>query len=267
VTVKIVLAYDGTGYAGWQRQQNGVSIQQLVEDALSAIEGQPTRVVGAGRTDAGVHALGQVASAALSGRRDTPTIERALNARLPEAVRVLKVEEAQPEFNARFAASSKTYRYRMLLSPIADPFSARYAWLLHPPLDVPAMAEAAAMLEGRHDFAAFQSTGSAVQSSVRELTRVVVSEGPVGDPWTGMAWAFPGRLVALEVTGDGFLRHMVRAMAGTLVEVALGRSTAEDVRAALTSRDRGRAGATAPPHGLFLVRVDYKDEQPPAASR
>lgn len=255
--VKIVLAYDGTGYAGWQRQRRGVSIQQLVEDALSAIEGETARVVGAGRTDAGVHALGQVASAVLSGRHGTRTLERALNARLPEAVRVLQVEEAPPEFNARFAASVKTYRYRILLSPIADPFSARYAWLVHPPLNVPAMAEAAAMLAGRRDFAAFQSTGSAVQSSVRALTSVVVSEGPVGDPWTGMASAFPGRLVALDVTGDGFLRHMVRAMAGTLVDVGLGRSAPDDVRAALASRERSRAGRTAPPHGLFLVRVEY----------
>jgi tRNA pseudouridine38-40 synthase len=260
VIVKIVLTYDGTGYAGWQRQRNGVSIQQLVEDALSAIEGEPTPVVGAGRTDAGVHALGQVASAELSGRRDTQTLERALNARLPEAVRVLQIQEAPPEFNARFAASSKTYRYRILVSPVADPFSARYAWLLHPPLDVLAMAEAAAMLEGRHDFAAFQSTGSTVRSSVRELSSVVVSEGPVGDPWTGVASAFPGRLVAVDVTGDGFLRHMVRAIAGTLVEVGVGRSTPDGVRVMMASRDRGRAGRTAPPHGLFLVRVDYKSE-------
>jgi tRNA pseudouridine38-40 synthase len=243
-TLKLTLSYDGTRLVGWQRQAEGESVQGVLEDALARFEGGPVTVHGAGRTDAGVHALGQVASVEVAFAHDTATLARALNAQLPEDVRVLAVEEAAPGFHARFSARSKSYRYCIRNGAVATPFERAYVWHVPQPLDVDAMRQAASRLLGRHDFSTFRSMGTDVPDAVRTLRISDV----LGDA---------GSLLTYEVSGDGFLRHMVRAIVGTLVEVGRGWRDPEQMDALLQARDRARAGATAPPHGLFLVSVDY----------
>ncbi len=245
-TLKFTLQYDGSGYVGWQRQGVGTSIQGLLEDALEPFEGTRVTVHGAGRTDAGVHALGQVASVTLAAAIDTPTLMRALNAVLPAAVRVLAVDEMPSGFHARFSASGKVYQYRIVNAPLVSPFIHRYAWHVVPPLSLDAMREAAALLVGSHDFAAFQGSGSSVATTCRTVREIVWEEGGGHD-----------RPTIMRISGDGFLRHMVRNIVGTLVEVGLGRWTPARVAAIRSSLDRTQAGPTAPPQGLFLVRVGY----------
>ena len=242
-TLKLTVAYDGTRFVGWQRQAEGESIQGVLEDVLARFEGAPVTVHGAGRTDAGVHARGQVASVQLTCGHEAATLLRALNAQLPEDVRVLAVEDAPPAFHARFSARSKSYRYQLGPGAVASPFDRAYVWTLPERLDVAAMQQAAAGLVGTHDFAAFQSVGTHVPDSVRTITASRV--------------AADGDLLVYDVTADGFLRHMVRAIVGTLVEVGRGWRPADSMPALLEGGRRHDAGATAPPHGLFLVRVDY----------
>jgi len=275
-TLKITLAYDGTRFVGWQRQADGESIQGLIETALARIEGMPVTVHGAGRTDAGVHALGQVASARMTSPLDPATLTRAINGHLPPDIRILTVEDKDDGFHARFSARSKCYRYQFDVAAIASPFDRAYAWHLPQPLDVEAMREAAAALIGTHDFAAFQSAGSAVSGTVRTLTRsgfrTDTFGSPARDPTVprrpGDAENDPGsaarirdslarHLLVYEVGCNGFLRHMVRAIAGTLVEAGQGRRTAASITALLRGGTRAEAGRTAPAHGLFLVGVDY----------
>ncbi len=258
-TLKIVLAYDGTRLVGWQRQAAGCSVQGLLEQALAEIEGKAVPVVGAGRTDAGVHALGQVASCRLDHPLAVASLRRALNARLPAAVRVLALDEADPGFHARYAARSKTYRYLVLNGEVAGPFGREFVWHVPRRLDVDAMASAALALVGRHDFAAFRGAGSAPRTTVRTITRSEVRTPARGDTG-GEALRLDGevdRLIVYEVEGDGFLRHMVRNIVGSLVEIGQGRRPPGWLASVLASRDRTQAGSTAPPTGLFLVRVDY----------
>jgi tRNA pseudouridine38-40 synthase len=245
-TLKLTLEYDGTDYVGWQRQPNGESIQGLLEQALEPIEGEPVTVHAAGRTDAGAHALGQVASVTLAATLDCARLGRALNAALPAAVRVLRVEEAAAEFHARFSAVAKTYEYRILNAPIVSPFLHRYVAHIVQPLQVAGMRDASASLLGRHDFSAFQAAGSDTASSVRTIHSIEWQNGGGGDS-----------PIVMQITGDGFLRHMVRNIAGTLVQVGIGRWPISSVEDILNGRDRAQAGATAPAAGLFLVRVDY----------
>jgi tRNA pseudouridine38-40 synthase len=242
-TLKITLAYDGTRFVGWQRQPEGESVQGLLEGALAALEGAPVPAHGAGRTDAGVHALAQVASARVSFAHGEAVVVRALNARLPPDVRVTAVEVAPEDFHARFHARSKHYRYQIDTSPVADPFTRSYAWHVPDTLDRDAIRAAAAACVGTHDFSAFRSAGTEVHTSVRTLTR---SE-----------WREDGRLLVYDVAGDGFLRHMVRAMVGTFVEVGRGARPSAQVAALLAGASRREAGATAPAHGLALARVEY----------
>jgi tRNA pseudouridine38-40 synthase len=244
-TLKLTIAYDGTRFVGWQRQAEGLSIQGLIEDALARFEGRPVAVHGAGRTDAGVHACGQVASVRLTCRHETSVLARSLNAQLPDDVRVIAVDEAAPDFHARYRARSKTYRYALRNVAVVSPFERWYVWHVPEPLDVAAMRAAAALLTGTHDFSAFQSTGNAAGNTVRTITRSELREG------AGQGY------LAYEVDGDGFLRHMVRAVVGTLVEVGRRWRPPESIAALVEGGSRAQAGATAPAQGLFLVRVDY----------
>ena len=243
-TLKLTIAYDGTPFVGWQRQAAGESIQALIEGALARFEGAAVTVHGAGRTDAGVHALAQVASVELTAAHDTAAIQRGLNARLPPQVRILAVAEAASGFHARFSATAKAYQYRICNAALVSPFERLYVWHVPEPLDVDAMVEAAAALVGTHDFAAFQSTGSETSGTIRTITRSSIGRRADG-------------LLVYDVEGTGFLRHMVRALAGTLVEIGRRRRPASSMAALLASRHRADAGATAPPHGLFLVHVNY----------
>jgi tRNA pseudouridine38-40 synthase len=245
-TLKLTLQYDGTDYIGWQRQASGTSIQGLLEDALRPIEGGDVTIHGAGRTDAGVHAIGQVASVRLTAAIDPATLARALNAVLPPDVRVAGADEMPDDFHARFSATGKIYEYRMVFGPFVSPFLRRYVWHVIPRPDVEAMRAAAAALAGEHDFAAFQGAGSEVQTSVRRLRRI---------EWHGAGVADDPLVLLVE--GDGFLRHMIRNIAGTVVDIGLGRRPAGEMHAILASRDRARAGGTAPASGLFLREVLY----------
>jgi len=244
-TLKLTVEYDGTNYVGWQRQAEGVSIQALLEEALGPFEGGPLTVHGAGRTDAGVHALGQVASVRTRTEHGVATLQRALNAVLPVDVRIVAVEDALTEFHARFDAVSKTYEYRIANTPFVSAFQHRYVWHVPGVLNVEAMRQGAQALLGRHDFAAFQATGGDVHTTERTILSIAVES----DLLAGLI---------IRVTGDGFLRHMVRTIAGTLVDVGLGRWPASQVAEILRGCDRARAGRAAPASGLFLVRVDYR---------
>jgi tRNA pseudouridine38-40 synthase len=243
-TLKLTLSYDGTNYVGWQRQTNGLSVQQVIEEAFAPLVGgvAPT-VAGASRTDAGVHARGQVASVSTDTDLSVTAVWRALNVRLPADVRVLSVEEATPGFHARFHAVSKSYRYRLVTAQVLQPFDRLYAWHAPEPKKIEWMRAAAAHLVGRHDFASFQARGAFVRDTVRTIQRLELTA--IGDE------------IQIECDGDGFLRHMVRAIAGTLAEVGTGLRPASSISAVLEARDRRVAGATAPACGLTLMGVRY----------
>jgi tRNA pseudouridine38-40 synthase len=264
-TLKLTLTYDGTPFVGWQRQAEGTSIQGLIEDALSRIEGVPVVIVGAGRTDAGVHACGQVASLRLTSTIDLPTLGRALNAMLPPEIRVAGVLEVPSSFHARHSATSKTYRYQIVNGPTTTPFEWRYAWHVCERLDVDRMSAAGALFEGEHDFAAFRATGSSVKTSVRRVStsRWSRAAGVAGAAGWGCAIGdAPGtERLAYDVTASGFLRHMVRAMVGTLVEIGAGRRAPGCIEQAFNSGHRADAGPTAPACGLWLVGVNYDSRE------
>jgi tRNA pseudouridine38-40 synthase len=245
-TLRLTIAYDGTGYAGWQRQTNGLSIQQLVEDALQTFchAGAPRLSVhGASRTDAGVHALAQVASVRVPFDAPARAVWRALNVRLPLDVRVLAVEDAPHTFHARFDASGKRYRYRIFTASVLSPFVRAYVWHRPYPTDVEAMRQETTRLVGTHDFASFEARGAQTLDSIRTLERVDVEIAPDE--------------IHVVVEGSGFLRHMVRIIVGSLVEVGAGRRPAGWVGEVLAARTRGAAGPTAPAAGLVLEHVRY----------
>jgi len=253
--LKFTVGYEGTEYVGWQRQSNGVSIQGCLEDTLAEIEGKPVTVVGAGRTDAGVHALGQVASVRLRHEIPPDALVRAVNARLPGDIRITNAEVVADSFHARFDATAKCYEYRLHHGEVVSPFLRRYVWHLRHHLDIARMMEAANVLVGEHDFAAFHASGGSARSSVRTLFRLTIH--------TSLAVCCPkmepshAETTVITVRGGGFLRHMVRVIVGTLVEVGRGRLDRQDVLRVLAEGDRRAAGPTAPPQGLVLTRVDY----------
>jgi tRNA pseudouridine38-40 synthase len=244
-TLKLTIAYDGTDYVGWQRQETGESIQGCIEDALAKIEGAHVTVHGAGRTDAGVHALAQVASARLSSPLDDATLERAVNANLPPAIRVMSVATVENDFHARFSATGKIYEYRIWNGPAVSPFVRSYVWHVPQPLDFERLQRGAAAIPGKHDFAAFQGKGSATHTTVRRVTSAAWRRADV-EP-----------LFVFEIVGEGFLRHMVRGLVGTLVEIGHGTRPVDDVSRLLASHERAAVGRTAPACGLFLVGVQY----------
>jgi tRNA pseudouridine38-40 synthase len=256
-TLKLTIAYDGAGYVGWQRQAEGTSIQGVLEAAIARVEGHDVTVTGAGRTDAGVHALAQVASVRVASTIACERYVRALNAALPDDIRVRRVDEMPDDFHARFDVRQKTYRYRVLHAAIPSPFDVRYAWHVSFPLDLDAMRAALARCVGTHDFAVFQGTGSVVSHTVRTIRSATIESVSSRDAVPSLLDDPEARLLLIEMTGDGFLRHMVRNIVGTLVEVGRGRWPPEELDRLLSSRDRTQAGPTAPPQGLFLVDVAY----------
>lgn len=247
--LKLTLAYDGTNYVGWQRQDNGPSIQQVVEEAFVPLvtSGEPgaisPTVVGASRTDAGVHALGQVASVNIECELAASAVQRALNVRLPRDVRVVGIVDAPEGFHARYHATGKTYRYRIATTPVLSPFDRAYVFHAPGRYDIAAMRAAATGLVGLHDFASFQTAGSWPLDTRRRIHHLEVRETS-------------GELL-VDVDGDGFLRHMVRAMVGTLLEVGEGQRRPQAIAEILAARDRGAAGRTLPALGLTLMAVRY----------
>ncbi|HZR27042.1 MAG TPA: tRNA pseudouridine(38-40) synthase TruA [Vicinamibacterales bacterium] len=243
-TFKITVAYDGADFCGWQRQPSGLSIQGLLEDALRDLDQRNVTVIGAGRTDAGVHALAQVAAFTLEREIAPDALVRAMNVRLPDTVRVGGAEAVPPTFHPQFDSRSKQYRYRIWNDDVMSPFERRYAWHVLGELDVDAMQRAAKLLEGEHDFAAFQATDSDTKTTVRTIFSSEICKLKSE--------------ISYDVVGSGFLRHMVRNITGSLVDVGRRRFPVEWLSDVLASRDRTKAGRAAPPHGLFLVRVNYQ---------
>jgi tRNA pseudouridine38-40 synthase len=241
--IKLTIAYDGTAYHGLQRQAGHITIQEVLEDRLPLIFGHGLSISAAGRTDAGVHALGQVASFRTEGRIPIANILPAAKSALPQDIAVLAAEEAGAEFHARYSAKGKEYLYKIAEKKSADPFLARYAWLMECGLDLPSMLEAAEALLGKQDFSTFRAAG-----------------GKPGDPertvWQAR-FRREGACLLFAIRGDGFLYHMVRNIVGTLVEVGKGKMTPQAFREALLAKDRRQAGKTAPPQGLYLSQVFY----------
>ena len=264
-TLKLTIAYDGTAYAGWQRQANAQSIQAVLEDEIAAIVGAHHPLIAAGRTDAGVHAAGQVASLTIDHAISCDELQRALNARLrPGDIRIRSVEETFDGFDARTHAKSKTYRYAIWNGAQPSPFFRHVVWHVPHRLEIPRMKSAAQSLVGTHDFAAFQARGSDVQTTVRTVIAAELLEMDIGTdqpvalpPLDSDAASKEGGLLRFEIRGSGFLRHMVRNITGTLVDIGRGQLAVEDMAAILQSRDRRRAGQAAPPHGLMLWQVHY----------
>ncbi len=241
---KLILEYDGAPFVGWQRQENDVSVQQVLEEAVLAMTGEPRVVHGAGRTDAGVHAAGQVAHLDLS-RDWTPfRLGEGLNAHLiPHAVAVLGVERVADDFDARHSARARDYVYRVVNRRAPLTFGRGRAWRVKPRLDADAMRGAAQVLIGRHDFTTFRDVQCQAKSPVRTLDRLDVSRD--------------GDAIAFEVSALSFLHRQVRSMVGSLIDVGMGRWTAADLEAALKAADRSRCGQVAPACGLYLARVEY----------
>ena len=244
-TFKLVLEYDGTHYSGWQRQLNAPTIQAAVEDALAAIAQTRLTVVGAGRTDAGVHALGQVASFRTDRGLSQREWLRALNAHLPADISALAVEAVSDDFHARYSAKGKLYEYHVMNRSERAPLLRERAWIVYKPLNVAAMTEAAACLVGSHDFSSFETAPTDNENPQCRLQQLDLRR--------------QGELIILSFYADRFLKQMVRSMVGTLVEVGRGRRTAADMPRVLSARARSAAGRTAPAHGLYLVRVDYTE--------
>ena len=244
-TIRLTLEYDGSAYCGWQRQVNVLSIQEVVETCLQKLTGREVRLHASGRTDAGVHAMGQVAHFRTAASLPLAAFREGINSLLPRDIAVLEAGEAPATFHARYDAKAKTYEYRILNRPAPSPLHRRFCWRLSGPLALNRMEEATGLLLGEHDFAGFQSTGGSVQTSVR---RVLAAS------WE----ARPGGWLIFRITATGFLRGMVRALVGTLVEVGWDKRPPEDLARLLAARDRRLGGPAAPAAGLCLVEVMYK---------
>ncbi len=241
---RLTLEYDGTNYSGWQLQQGQDSIQARLEAALAQLFNQPVRIYGSGRTDAGVHARGQVAAFNAPKAMEPAEVHRALNALLPPDIAVCEASAVADDFDPRRDAGSRIYDYRVLNRPLRSAFAYRNAWLVREPLDLAAMQEAGAKFLGEHDFAAFRTLGSDEKTTIR---RVMVSE-----------WHCEGDdILVYRVEATAFLRHMVRTMVALMVEVGRGRLPVDSVTALLESHDRAKAPAMAPACGLFLMEVRY----------
>lgn len=253
--IKLALEYDGTAYNGWQSQRKGpFTIQEVLEEAVYKVTGSEASIHSAGRTDAGVHALGQVASFRTPSALAAPVMKKALNAVLPPDIRVVDAAEAPEDFHPRKKARAKTYFYLIAAIPEVPVFFRNYMWKVPVKLDIGAMARAASHLRGQHDFSSFRAAGCVSKDPVKEMTGLEVEHLA---SMAFMSAAFAGEFVKITMTADAFMRHMARNIAGTLVEVGKKKISADDVPGILARGDRKAAGPTAPAHGLFLERVYY----------
>ncbi|MCM1536166.1 MAG: tRNA pseudouridine(38-40) synthase TruA [Clostridium sp.] len=243
--VRLTVAYDGTNYHGWQLQKNAVTIESELNRSLTELLGESVEVIGASRTDAGVHALGNVAVFDTVNPMPAEKISYALNRRLPEDIRIQKSEEVAPDWHPRHCESRKTYEYRIYCNEFPMPTKRLYAYFTYWSLDVKRMREAAAYLVGEHDFKSFCQTSAQVESTVRTIYCAEVEE--------------QGKDIVIRVCGNGFLYNMVRIIAGTLMEVGRGKRKPQDMADILEAKDRTAAGATAPAQGLTLVKYEFGD--------
>lgn len=249
--IRLTLQYDGSNFAGWQSQKRDVTIQSTIEEALERLTGIRPSLIGAGRTDAGVHALMQVASFKTESAHPCEVIERALNAMLPADIRVVEAADAPLDFSARYSAKGKIYFYLIANMDYAPPFVRRYSWHVPHGLDIEKMALAGESLIGEMDFKAYMGAGSEVKTTVRKITALTVESA---EKIEFLGFSLDGRFIKITVAGDGFLRHMVRNIVGTLVEVGRGRIRPG---ALAQFKDRTEAGPTAPAQGLFLLKTIY----------
>ncbi len=243
-TIKLLIEYDGKHYSGWQRQPHQPTIQGIIEEKWKEITGERVHLIGSGRTDAGVHAIGQVAHFKTQSLLPLQAIQKAFNHLLPPDILIKGVEEVEPDFHARKSAKRKVYEYRILNTPLPSVFHHGYVWHIPQPLDWEKVKQATEILIGVHDFSSFRSTGTSTRTAVREVYRAEWRRSKSG-------------LVRFEIEANGFLKQMVRAIVGTLVEVGRGKIGVKDFEAILEARDRRQAGPTAPACGLFLKEVKY----------
>ncbi|MDP8298711.1 MAG: tRNA pseudouridine(38-40) synthase TruA [Candidatus Tantalella remota] len=241
--IKLTISYDGAAYKGWQLQKTGSTVQGKLEKAIKEVFGKEHRLHGAGRTDSGVHAKGQVAHFKTASRIPVEKISPAFNALLPDDIVVKRTEEVADKFHSRFDAKSKLYRYNILNSRQRDPFEERYTWRVPYKLNLTRMRKEAAELLGRHDFKSFQASDKRERSSVREISTIKLRK--------------KGKMITLDIEGDGFLYNMVRNIAGTLVDIGRGYLSAGSMKEIIETKDRTKAGPTAPAKGLFLIEVRY----------
>ena len=246
--IALIIAYDGTAYCGWQIQKNGISVQEILNRCLRDLLGEEISVTGASRTDAGVHALGNVAVFDTNTRIPGEKISYALNQRLPEDIRIQKSFETDPEFHPRYRKSEKTYEYRILNRRFQLPTQRLYSYFYHYSLDVEKMRAAAAYLVGTHDFASFCGAGAQVKTTVRTITDIRITKDEEQD------------IIFIRVSGEGFLYNMVRIIAGTLIEIGNGQYPPERMQEILEACDREHAGPTAPAKGLTLLNIRYPED-------
>lgn len=251
---KIIVQYDGTRYKGWQVQNNtDETIQGKLQNILTKLVGHNVDVIGSGRTDAGVHAIGQVANFHLQLPKEMSADKLLdyVNQYLPEDIAVIQIEEVNERFHARYSAVDKTYRYRIYVSPIADVFNRKYVYTyLDMPIDVERMKQAAMLMLGTHDFRSFCGNRHMKKSTVRTVSSIEINEIKLGEET---------REIVIDYTGDGFLQNMIRIMTGTLIEVGTGRRSVESISETIQSLNRDNAGYTAPPKGLCLMKVRYEN--------
>lgn len=252
--IKLTLQYDGTDYSGWQIQKKGKTIQGILEKTVYTVTGEHLRVTGASRTDAGVHAFQQVASFKTRSDLTSDVLNRAINANLPHDIRVISAEECSADFHPRYSAKNKTYSYLISYKGAYSVFLGRYSWLVFYNLDCDLMKRAARYFIGRHDFSSFRASGCSSKNSVRRIIDIQVSER---SSFNFMTFRFNVPLIKITIKADAFLRHMVRNIVGTLVEVGRGRFSPSSMKEILKLKDRRYSGMTAPACGLFLEKIKY----------
>ena len=242
--VRLIISYDGTNYCGWQIQINGITVEEVINRELSSLLGEDVAVIGASRTDSGVHAVGNVAVFDTETKIPAEKISFALNQRLPDDIRIQKSEEVSEDFHPRYCDSTKTYEYKILNRKFPDPLNRLYTHFVYMPLDVQKMKEAAEYMVGEHDFASFCSSGSQVKTTTRTVYNLDITKDD--------------DIIKIKISGNGFLYNMVRIIVGTLLKVGLGIYPPEHVKEIIEAKDRYTAGPKAPAKGLTLVGIEYE---------